>query len=74
MNCDMTRFSQKLTWPRHVKLEEESSFLTTFETYFGRYIYICLPFGINGAPDYFQKIFVRLFKDCLESSALPTMW
>ena len=39
----------------HVKLDEESSLLTTFQTCFGRYRYIRLPFGINGSSEYFQK-------------------
>ena len=39
----------------HVKLDEESSYLTTFQTCFGRYRYTRLPFGINGASEYFQK-------------------
>ena len=39
----------------HVKLDEESSLLTTFQTCFGRYRYLRLPFGINGSSEYFQK-------------------
>ena len=39
----------------HVKLDDESSYLTTFQTCFGRYRYTRLPFGINGASEYFQK-------------------
>ena len=38
----------------HVKLDEESSLLTTFQTCFGRYRYLRLPFGINGSSEYFQ--------------------
>ena len=43
----------------HVKLDEESSLLTTFQTCFGRYIYLRLPFGINGSSEYFQKKLVE---------------
>ena len=39
----------------HVRLDEESSFLTTFQSAFGRYRYLRLPFGISGASEYFQK-------------------
>jgi transposase InsO family protein len=39
----------------HVVLDQESSFLTTFQTCFGRYRFLRLPFGINGASEYFQK-------------------
>ena len=39
----------------HVSLEEESSYLTTCQTCFGRYWYLRLPFGVNGASEYFQK-------------------
>ena len=39
----------------HVQLDEKSSYLTTFQTYSGRYRYLRLPFGINGASEYFQK-------------------
>ena len=31
----------------HVELEEESSYLTTFNTSFGRYKWLRMPFGIS---------------------------
>ena len=37
----------------HVKLDEESSYLTTFHTPFGRYRWCRMPFGISSAPDAF---------------------
>lgn len=37
-----------------IKLEEESSFLTTFNTPFGRYRFLRLPFGIKSSQDEFQ--------------------
>jgi hypothetical protein len=38
-----------------VKLDEESSELTTFNTPFGRYCWKRMPFGINSAPEIFQR-------------------
>ena len=39
----------------HVPLEEESSYLTTFNTPFGRYRWLRMPFGISSAPEVFQQ-------------------
>ena len=36
-------------------LDKESSYLTTFNTPFGRYCFTCLPFGINVSGDAFQR-------------------
>ena len=38
----------------HLKLDEESSYLTTFGTPFGRFRYLRVPNGINIAPEVFQ--------------------
>ena len=38
-----------------VKLEEGSSYLTTFWTPYGRYRYLRMPFGISSAPEEFQR-------------------
>ena len=38
----------------HVKLDERSSRLTTFNTPYGRYRYKRMPFGICSAPEVFQ--------------------
>ena len=38
----------------HVKLTEESSFLTTFSTPYGKYRYCRLPFGLKVSQDVFQ--------------------
>ena len=38
-----------------MKLDEESSYLTTFWTPFGRYLYLRMPFGITSAPDEHQR-------------------
>ena len=39
----------------HVRLDEPSSYLTTFNTPFGRYRWKRLPFGICSAPEIFQR-------------------
>ena len=39
----------------HVKLDSESSILTTFQTTFGRYRWLRLPFGINVSSEIFQR-------------------
>lgn len=39
----------------HVKLEEESSYLTTFQSPFGRYRWKRMPFGISSAPEVFER-------------------
>ena len=38
----------------HIKLEYESSLLTTFNTPIGRYRWLRLPFGIKSAPEIYQ--------------------
>ena len=38
----------------HIVLDEESSFLTTFNTPYGRYRWKRMPFGISSAPEVFQ--------------------
>ena len=37
----------------HVKLDEKSSYLTTFNTPYGRYRWLRLPFGVNSASEEF---------------------
>ena len=39
----------------HVELDEESSYLTTFATPFGRYRWLRLPFGLKVSTEIFQK-------------------
>lgn len=43
------------------KLDEESSFLCTFNTPFGRYRFKRLPYGINCAPEIFHRIMTEYF-------------
>ena len=38
-----------------VKLDDASSYLTTFWTSFGCYHYLRMPFGISSAPEEFQR-------------------
>ena len=46
-----------------IKLTEESTWLTTFNTPFGRYKFERLPFGIVSAPDVFQRNLAQTFED-----------
>ena len=41
--------------------DEESSFLTCFNTPFGRYRFKRLPFGIRSAPEVYQRVMEELF-------------
>ena len=45
----------------HIKLVEKLSELLTFNTPFGRYQYLRMPFGINSAPEIFQKRMTQAF-------------
>jgi hypothetical protein len=46
-----------------IPLSEESSFVTTFATPFGRYRFLRLPFGICSAPEVYQQTMIQLFGD-----------
>ena len=39
----------------HVKLDNDSSMLTTFNTPHGRFRWLHMPFGLNSAPEEFQR-------------------
>ena len=45
-----------------MKLDESSSYLTTFGTQFGRYRYLRLPFGISALSDLFQMNVKEIFE------------
>ena len=45
-----------------VKLAEDSSYLTTFNTPFGRYRWIRMPFGISSAPEVWQQRMNEIIK------------
>ena len=47
----------------HIKLDEKSSEQLTFNTPFARYQYLRMSFGINSAPEIFQKTMTQAFKD-----------
>ena len=47
----------------HIKLDEKSSELLTFNTPFGRYQYLRMPFCINSAPGIFQKRMTQAFEE-----------
>lgn len=46
-----------------MELDNESSYLTTFETPFGRFRWLRMPFGISPAPEYFQSYLKREIGD-----------
>lgn len=48
-----------------IQLTEESSWLTTFNTPFGRYKFERLPFGISSAPEVFQRAMSQVFENQL---------
>ena len=48
----------------HVALDEQSSYLATFHTPFGRYRWNCMPFGICSAPEIFKGKCMRSLKGC----------
>ena len=45
-----------------IKLTEESSYLTTFNTPIGRYRWLRLPFGVSCAPEVFQRIMEEMLE------------
>ena len=48
----------------HVQLDEESSYLTTFNTPFGRYRYLVMPNGLNVSQDIFQMKIDETYDGC----------
>ena len=46
----------------HINLDEESSYLTSFYTPFGRYHWCRMPFGISCASEVFQRRMQELIK------------
>ena len=47
-----------------IVLGEESSLLTTFSSPFGRYHFLCLPFGLVCSQDIFQKKMDQFLEEC----------
>lgn len=48
----------------HIELHEESRFITTFMTKRGMRQFTRLPFGINVAPEVFQRVLQEILVDC----------
>ena len=48
-------------WFWHQLLDEESSFLTTFNTEFGQFRFTVMPFGLSSAGDVFQRKLDSIF-------------
>ena len=46
-----------------VKLDRPSSYLTTFNTPFGRYRFLRMPFGINSVSEILQKKAFQTFRN-----------
>ena len=44
-------------------MAEESTWLTTFNTPFGRFKFERLPFGLVSAPEVFQRAMSKMFED-----------
>ena len=47
-----------------IRLDRPSLILTTFNTPYGRYIYLCFPMGICSAPEVFHKTVHQFLEDC----------
>ena len=54
----------------HLKLDEESSKLCTFNTPFGRYRFLRVPFGISSASEIFQREMNKLVEDIEGAEAI----
>ena len=48
----------------NVKLDEESTLLTTFNTHKGRYKFLCMPFGLKMSRDIFQEKIDQTYEKC----------
>ena len=53
-----------------LKLDEESSNLCTFNTPFGRYRFLRVPFGIVSASEIFQRVMSQMVEDIAGSEAI----
>ena len=54
----------------HVPLDKESSFLTTFNTPWGKYRWLRLPFGLKVAGDVFQERIDRVLRNVPNSAGI----
>ncbi|GBM86008.1 Uncharacterized protein K02A2.6 [Araneus ventricosus] len=46
-----------------ISLDEESSSLCTFSSPFGRFKFLCMPYGIKCAPERFQRVVAEMLED-----------
>ena len=46
----------------HIKLDEKSSYYTTFNTPFGRYRFLKMPYGITSSSEVFQHAMEHLME------------
>ena len=53
-----------------VRLDEQSSLLCTFNSPFGRYRFVRLPFGVKSAPEVFQKVISNMVADIEGAEAI----
>lgn len=53
--------ASKAFW--QIELTEKSSMLTTFQTPYGRYRFLRLPYGIKTAPEVFHRLYCDIFKN-----------
>lgn len=51
-------------------MDERSRDLTAFVSPWGSYRFKVLPFGLKNAPAIFQKIMVKVLKDCVDCSTV----
>ena len=54
----------------NVELDEESSYLTTFNSPFGRYRFLRLPFGLKMTQDVFQSKIDQLMEGCVGTTGI----
>ena len=55
-------------WYWNIKLDEESSYLTTVNTKRGRYRFLRMSFGLGMSHDIFQKKIDETYEKCMECS------
>ena len=54
----------------NVELDEESSYLTTFNSPFGRYRFLRMPFGLKISQDVFQSKIDQLMEGCVGTTGI----
>ena len=54
----------------NVELDEESSYLTTFNSPFGRYRFLRMPFGLKMSQDVFQSKIEQLMEGCVGTTGI----